>query len=95
MNRLFRLLYYFSQGHPPREVSSYTGIGGYNGESVKGFYMKLHQAILDWMELKGVENLRPIEQAQQENRGVFCWLLSVLAETHPPFKPCSTEETMA
>ena len=83
--RLFRLLFHFSQGHQATDVSTHTGIGGVNAYSVKRFYNRLHDAIKEWMELRGIQALRPIQEAQQQNRGVFCWLVSVVAEIYTPY----------
>ena len=38
MNRLFRLMYHFVQGHEANETSKHTGIGGVKGDSIRDFY---------------------------------------------------------
>ena len=54
-----------------------TGIGGVNAYSVKRFYNRLHDAKKEWMELRVTQTVRPIQEAQQESRGVFSEIIAL------------------
>ena len=75
IDRLFRLLFHFSQGHQPKEVSANTG---------------MHDAIKRWMELGGVQSLQPMQQAtvslvqnQVVCKGGHCLIFPCCTNAHP------------
>ena len=65
LNNLFRLIYNFSRGHEPKDVARSNGVG--TSATVITFYNKIHHTVIQWMEGRGLEELRPLEVARAQH----------------------------
>ena len=65
LNNLFRLIYNFSRGHEPKDVARSNGVG--TSATVITFYNKIHHTVIQWMQGRGLEELRPLEVARAQH----------------------------